>query len=213
MKKILWLVIVLLLASLLYFKYKDYTKYNPPTYFNYTINKAIDINYHNPKVVKEYFENAYKIGSFARQLWAIKGVDINFISSENPDFINSYSYYQSLVVNTQIIEQKLVLSSELKKKGFSNKEIELIEIEGGNPKKIEKEKAYKTLLQLNNLTSGDIGQEVWLLQKQLISMGYKIPKDGLFGNETLIAVIDLQKKNDLYPSGEIDLATIKALIK
>jgi len=213
MKKLLWFVIVLLLISILYFRYKDYTKYNPPTYFNYTLNEAIDINYHNPIVVKEYFENAYKIGGFARQLWANKGVNINFISSENPDFINSYSYYQSLVINTQIIERKLVLSGELKEKGFSNKEIESIEKEGVNPKKIEKEKAYNNLLQLNNLTSGDIGQEVWQLQKQLISMGYKIPKDGLFGKETLIAIIDLQKKNDLYPSGEIDLATIKALIK
>ncbi len=213
MKKLLWLVIVILLASLLYFRYKDYTKYNPPTYFNYTVNEAIDINYHNPKVVKEYFENTYKIGSFARQLWTNKGVDINFIGSEDPDFINSYNYYQSLVINTQILERKLVLSGELKEKGFSNKEIESIEKDGVNPKKIEKEKAYKNLLQLNNLTSGDIGQEVWLLQKQLISMGYKIPKDGVFGGETLTAIIDLQKKNDLYPSGEIDLATIKALIK
>ncbi len=59
-----------------------------------------------------------------------------------------------------------------------------------------------------NLTIGRIGGDVRQLQLELVKRGYDIePVDGLFGLRTRQAVIDLQKKNRIEPTGIVNRET------
>ncbi len=213
MKKIVWTLLIVFLSIILFFQYKNYKRYSPPSYFNYTINDSVDVNYYDPIIVQQYFENAYQIGSFARQLWFNKGVDINFLDESKHESNNALSYYKTLLATTHILEKKLIKSSKLKQDGFSNNEIKNSIENGILPANISYQQAIDSVLYLNKLKMGDVGQGVWALQKLLIAKGYSIPKDGNFGMETHNAIINFQQKNDLYPAGIINIATIKELVK
>ncbi len=213
MKKLFKGLVIVLLALILYVQYSNYKRYSPPSYFNYEINDSVDVNYYDPLMVQEYFKSAYEIGRFARQLWFDRGIDINFQNVEETEIKEAANYYQNLLSITQIIERKLVLSGRLKNEGFTNNDIKLIFEQGVVPGQVKYQKLLKEHLNLNNLTKGDISQEVWELQKLLIAKGYKIPKDGTFGQETHSALIEFQKSKDLFPSGKVNIATIKELIK
>ena len=63
-----------------------------------------------------------------------------------------------------------------------------------------------------NLCLGVIGGDVRQLQIDLTKKGYKLePFDGMFGLKTQAAVIDLQKKKRLLPTGVFDQGTRNAL--
>jgi N-acetylmuramoyl-L-alanine amidase len=63
-----------------------------------------------------------------------------------------------------------------------------------------------------NLSLGQIGGDVRQMQIDLNKKGYKLqPFDGIFGLKTQDAVIDLQKKNHLKPTGVFDSKTRAAL--
>ncbi len=213
MKKISIILLIVLLSAILFFQYTTYKRYNPPSNFNYPVNDSIDISFYKPLLVQQYFENAYQIGSFARQLWFNKGIDINFLDEAKDESKNAIAYYKTLIATTQIIEKKLIMSSILKIQGYNNSEIELIIEKGSTPEEIKYKEAIAELMLLNHLKTGDIGKEVWSLQKKLISKGYKIPQDGNYGIETYNALKDFQEKNDLYPSGSVNITTIKELAK
>jgi lysozyme len=55
-----------------------------------------------------------------------------------------------------------------------------------------------TTLQLNTQ-----GAEVKALQNQLIQLGYQITPDGIYGNQTLNAVLAFQKQHQLMPDGVV----------
>lgn len=64
------------------------------------------------------------------------------------------------------------------------------------------------------LKIGSTGDEVKLLQSFLKQSGYKIASvDGQFGKETENAVIEYQKRNRLFPDGEIGANTAEKLKK
>lgn len=212
MKKIVIVLIIILLSFIIYFQYKSYKKYHPPTSYNYAINDSIDVSYYDPLIVQQYFENAYQLESFARQLWFNKGIDINFPDEEKDESGNALDYFRVLTAKTNILESKLIRSYKLKTLGFTNDEIKSME-KGISPEKMRYQQAVTSALQLDQLKIGDVGQEVWVLQNILIKKGYDIPKEGNFGSETLSAIKDFQEKKDLYPSGAINIATIKELIK
>lgn len=213
MKKILIALFIILISFIVFFQYKSYKKYNPPDYFNYAVNDNIDVNYYDPVVVQQYFENAYQLGSFARQLWFNNGIDINFLDENKYESRNAAAYYKTLIATTNILEQKLIRSSKLKETGFTNSDIKRIMEDAISPEKIRYQHAIESALHLDRLAIGDIGHDVWELQNKLITKGYDIPKDGTFGSETQYAIKDFQEKRGLYPSGAINIATIKELVK
>ncbi|MCF6361367.1 MAG: peptidoglycan-binding protein [Cyclobacteriaceae bacterium] len=213
MKKISVILLIVLLSTISFFQYVTYKRYNPPSNFNYAVNDSIDTNFYKPLLVQQYFENAYQIGSFARQLWYNKGIDINFLDEAKDESKNAIAYYKTLIATTQIIEKKLIRSSSLKKQGYNNNEIELIIEKGSSPEEIKYEEAIAKLMPLNHLKTGDIGEGVWDLQKKMVGKGYKIPQDGNFGMETYNALKDFQEKNNLYPSGIVNTTTLKELAK
>ena len=64
-----------------------------------------------------------------------------------------------------------------------------------------------------NVQNGDSGKLVKLVQIALISKGYEIEPDGIFGKETLKATKDYQANNGLEKDGIIGRLTISKLVK
>lgn len=61
------------------------------------------------------------------------------------------------------------------------------------------------------LKYGSRGDDVKNLQKQLSGLGYNLAADGIFGQKTLAAVKDYQKKNKLAVDGIVGTKTSAAL--
>lgn len=64
-----------------------------------------------------------------------------------------------------------------------------------------------------NLKKGSKGQDVCWLQYMLVSKGYPLEIDGIFGNNTLDAVKRFQKNNKLLVDGIVGVLTRNALLK
>lgn len=208
MKKLALLIIIIALPLILFFQYKKYRRFHPPSEYDYPISDSIDVHYHDPEVLLHYYENAYKIGSFSRELWASKGVDIRYPDTSETETQSALRYYQQLLQTTTHLEGKLKYSRALKNQGFDNNEIKIIEERGISPQN------FRLLHKMNlmGLKIGVKGSTVWELQKLLTALGYEIPVDGIFSIETDQALKDFQRKNELYPSGITDEATLRALI-
>ena len=191
-----------------YFQYQKYTRFRPPSAYDYQVSDSIDINYHDPVVLQQYYQNAYDIGNFARTLWHDRKIDVRFTTPEDLEVKKAVQYYGQLVSTTHYLEDMLVNSKKLKDQGFSNQDILLMEQEGISPVGflILKNK------QLEGLKRGDSGRSVWELQKLLVQKGYSIPVDGIFNVVTEDALKDFQQEIADYPSGIVDDTTLRALV-
>ncbi len=213
MKKIAWAILLIAVVVIAFFQYKHYVKYSASDYFNYKLNDSIDVNFYDEQAVLQYYKNAYELGSFARQIWVNHGVDINIPEQDKEISKQAVLYYQQLWAATKMLEKKLILSAHLKSNGLDNKEIKLLFEEGIDPAAYSYKKRVEAARSWLGLKIGDVGQEVWELQQLLIKKGYTMPQDGTFGVETQTALKEFQKSKNLFPSGKVNLATIKELVK
>lgn len=207
MKKLALIIITISLLVIAFFQYKKYGWLLSVKEYEYSIPSEIDTNYYDEIFLQQYYENAFKLGSFVRTEW--KNNSINVLSpDEDKQSIESANYFNKLTAITKRIEDKLIYSSELKAKGYTNKSIKEI---AENGLSLDEYKAidHSAL----TIEYGDINHEVWELQKSLIKRGYEIPKDGHFGTETQNALRDFQLKHDLFPSGLIDIKTLERILK
>lgn len=209
MKRLAWLIIIISLPIISYFQYKKYTKFHPPSLYQYKSNDSIDINYYDPSVVQHYFENIYKMEGITRELWYSKGLDVKFPDLGIDGSKAEVDYFHRLYAVTKILEKKLVYSTLLKAKGFNTLEVkEIVEL-GIHPDIFRLTKKHNLL----GLQMGDGGIEVWELQRLLLAKSYEIPYDGVFGVETKQCILDFQEKNKLMPTGIVNESTIKHLIE
>lgn len=209
MKRLALLIIIIALPLLVFFQYKKYQRFHPPSEYDYPVSDSIDLQYHDPEILLSYYENVYKIGSFAREVWASKGIDVRYPDASDPEAQSALQYYQQLLQTTEYLNGKLRYSWQLKNQGFDNHAVKIIEEKGISPQN------FRLLYQMNlmNLKIKDKGSAVWELQKLLTAKGYEIPVDGIFSIETDQALKDFQRKSDTYPSGITDETTIRALIE
>lgn len=207
MKKLLFGIIIIGLPLIVFFQYKNYTRFNPPVDYEYTISTDIDANYHNQDLVSEYFSKAVEIGSFARLRWRNEAIDVRFPDQNSEVELNASKYYNRLVSRVQQIEQKLIQSANLKSKGLSNTDV--LVVESGVP--VAEVKFVNDRQAILNLKVGDRGRLVWELQKRLNSHGYEHEIDGVFGVATQNALVTFQNHNTLYPSGTMDIDVYNAI--
>ena len=76
-----------------------------------------------------------------------------------------------------------------------------------------KELKFERNYHLLDLKMGAKGAAVWELQKLLNANTDSIPQDGIFSLITTNRLKTFQENNGLFPSGEVDEKTLKALIK
>lgn len=209
MKRLLTILILFGVISYIAVQYLKDRRFNPPSSYDYAISEAIDKDYYDQTVVKEYYKSALEVGSYARSLWNNDGIDVRYMDKENFESTQATDYYELLEVTTKLLENKLLKSAELKSKGYSNDQIKLLVEDGLTPEDIQlREMSY-----LLGLRIGANGQEAVELQRMLNAKGDSIPVDGIFNTITRYRLRVFQTENDLFPSGIVDKKTLKALLK
>lgn len=208
MKRLLLILVIVICAVVIYSQYQNYKRFNPPSEYTFTISSEIDVNYYDPLILQQYYDNAYELASYGRDKWANESIDVKY-PREDEKSQKAAAYYNQKLSLTHRFQDLLIHSATLKKRGFDNKQIKEIMESGLSP---------ETYIMLSNtqfvgLKRGDQSHEVWEIQKMFINLGYEIPKDGKFGIETETAVKDYQIKNDLYGSGVINEITLRKLLK
>ena len=197
---------------LIFFQYRSYVRFNPPNSFGFTPSDSIDTDYHDPALLKTYYQLVYEIPAFARSQWSNEGVDVRY-PEDNPDESEAAAYYNQQLALVNLIEDKLKKSYNLKQQGFGNTAILKMEEEGLSIKEYKLLYVGGYMEDLEGIQKGDRSSAVWELQKHLLKHGYDIPKDGIFDIKTEDALKDLQSKNDQYPSGIVDKRILPLLIK
>lgn len=207
MKKLLFGIIIIGLPLIVFFQYKNYKRFSPPTNYEYSISRGIDANYYDQDLISEYYSKAIEIGSFARLKWRNESIDVRFPDQDSEVELNASKYYNQLMSRVQRIEQKLILSANLKSKGLNNADI--IAVESGVPE--AEVKFVSDRQSILRLKLGDRGRLVWELQKRLNTHGYEHQLDGVFGGATQNALVAFQNANKLYPSGAMDVDVYNAI--
>lgn len=209
MKRLLAILIVIAILVYAYFNYIEDRRFNPPSDYDYTVSEQIDTDFYDKAVLSEYYRLALEIGNFARSSWTHDGVDV-----KSPDFLNDKAnlksrHYNQMIVTADLIRDKLIDSKKLKDEGFDNEDIKLLMERNLTKQDLKlRENAY-----LLGLVRGSSGAAVWELQKMLNTQGDSIPEDGIFNLITTNRLKEFQTQSDLYPSGEVDEKTLKALLK
>jgi hypothetical protein len=207
MKKLLFGIIIIGLPLIVFFQYKNYKRFSPPVNYEYSINTAVDINYHNSDLVSEYYSTAIEIGSYARLKWRNENIDVRFPDQDSESDLNASKYYNQLLARVQQLEQKLITSANLKSQGLNNADVLLVE-SGVSIAEVRFVNDKQSIL---SLKAGDRGRLVWELQRRLNAHGYQHQPDGVFGAATQNALIAFQNDNELYPSGAMDIDVYNAI--
>ncbi|MGB3468799.1 MAG: peptidoglycan-binding domain-containing protein [Cyclobacteriaceae bacterium] len=208
MKRLFYIIVIVGIPVIVFFQYQNWTKFSAPNEYDYSLSDEIDTEYYDQEAVKTYYENVQEIGSYARAMWHTYDLDVKNYDQNDPVSKERALYYEFLIAQTRLLEQKLKNSKRYKSQGFSNHDIKLILDRGISAE------TYKKELDLQNYTGvkfGDLSQEVYDIQKRLRELGYELPIDGNFKNSTQETLKDFQKKNDLAPTGYVDKKTARKL--
>jgi murein L,D-transpeptidase YcbB/YkuD len=210
MKRIMYLVIIIVLPLLAYFQYDHYLRHHPPVDCAYPINEGIDAAYHDPEVVLNYYEKAEATGTYARHLWKEYKIDVKHDNPSDGKAAQEMLTYRRYLATAHYLEGKLLQSAAWKTQGFTNEEIRYMEQHEVGP---ETMRVRKLLEGHEVLKMGAQNQAVMNIQKLLLAKGYSLRIDGLFDQETLQTVQIFQESRQLFPSGMMDEITLKELLK
>ncbi|MGI9545360.1 MAG: peptidoglycan-binding domain-containing protein [Cyclobacteriaceae bacterium] len=211
MKNLLIIALVIFLGLFGYFKYQNYKRFRPPSVYDYTASEDLDVQYHDPSVTKAFYQESTELGTLARKIWANKKIDVLHPEEDDIEAETYASQYTDKLAHVRYLEGILINSKKLKDQGFNNQEIQEMELKGISPKDYKFQKGFENAD--FNLGEGDEGQIVAMVQQELVNQGYEIPVDGKFRALTRQAVIEIQRKSDLFPTGTIDKHTLKAIMK
>lgn len=210
MKRIVVFLILVFLGLLTFFQYQKYRKFSYPNAYDYVINtQEIDVNYHEPALVKEYFETATYLGNFAREQWTNYGIDVLSSDIEIPQAKNAAQTYQTMLARVKFLEAKLIHSKKLKQQGFDNEAIAYIEKNGIS----EKNYSLHKLIAGKTFRKGDKDRAIWEIQKLISQKWQAIQIDGVFSDGTEQAIKKIQQEKQSYPSGIIDEDFLKLLLQ
>ena len=210
MKRLFYLICILGIPLLLFFQYDRYRRFHPPTDYTYTVNDSIDVAYHDPGVVSQYYESALECATFARYCWRKHKVDVRTPDWEDPEARKLARSYNQKVAQTRYWEQKLIRSAQWKAQGWETKDIQWMEKQGIDPLTYQ---AHQLLAPQGYLQAGDEGLGVLELQKLLLKVGRELKVDGIFDQETLREVQTFQQSNNLIVNGIVDKEMVLLLLK
>ncbi len=210
MKRLFFLILILTLPLIAFFEWAAYKRANFPADFIYTTSDSVDLDYHRPEVVADYFQSAAAIERFGRYCWKEYKVDVRADEPmESPEKELVASYLKQLVHLRQT-EARLKQSYSLKQQGLDAETIQRM-IENGWDKTTYEAQTF--LGDKKVLVFEDQGEAVFKVQQLLKKKGYDLPVDGYFERKTLDAVKEFQRKEGLFPTGRIGDLTVKRLLK
>lgn len=209
MKTIKIVVLILLLIFIPYFiynKYIQHKRFNPPSAYDYVLNNEVDVHYYDPEIVQKYYENAAKVGNLARNYWYEIQVDVRAMNPNDPKYAPFISEYQQAQATTKYLEQRLLLSTKLKKMGLTNADIREIEVFGLDdanlPISVGRQMAKNWTG--GTLKQGDDNADVYMIQQYLKDLGYEIKVDGFYESITKAAVTKFQNDRQIFANGIIN---------
>lgn len=211
MKRIFAFGLVAFLLIYGYSKFREHQRFKAPSTYDYVISDDIDVNYHNQSVLSQYYEKAQEIGQFARSVWSSERIDVMYPQEDEPEADLLVRRYMLMKAETERLEGILRNSKRLKDEGFDNHDIRRMEVEGLSTK------SYRFLQTVGTspvqLKMDDTGQLVYLLQQKLAALGYEIPLDGIFKEQTQKAILIFQEQQGLFPTGTVDNITFQKIIE
>ncbi|MEM0999132.1 MAG: peptidoglycan-binding domain-containing protein [Bacteroidota bacterium] len=208
MKRVAVALVIIILAVICSVQFFKLRRLSPPEDYEYVFREDIDLDYHNPVLVREYYDTGYMVGSFAREMWHSRGINVRLAESDDAANRNAVLRYNRLRAYTDSLGARLAQSRALKEAGFNNADIATMEAERISPQTYRVRKLFGE----QTLIKGEKNNAVWELQGRLIARGYEIPHDGYYWTETEEAVRDLQAKNGLFPSGMVHRETLQLLL-
>ena len=200
MKRIILLLLIAVLVGIIFTNVRRERRFSAPSTYDYQVADSIDVHYYDPQVVLTYLESANRVGQIARSLWREHRLDVRFhtdLSVEEHALIQNYWKTKALAQHTEVLLRQ---SWHWKQAGFNNAEIERLAKEGISPTTMRFEKVYGPIQELP-WRIGSRGDHVTLLQQSLVALGYTIPIDGTYGDQTRDAVKDMQLKIGELPTG------------
>lgn len=207
MKKVIVSLVIILLLAITFFQYKKFTRLNAPHTYEYTISEKVDASYYDPSVVKDYYEIAYEIGSFAREQWVNFKIDVLYQDNSSPQSQQATLTYNKMRAAAKELEARLIESKSLKEEGYSNADIRIMHEKGLSTSDYKLYTAFgSTIYQY-----GDEDKGIYLMQQKLNEKGFPIKIDGIFNQETKHAVMEFQEKQNLFPSGIAGKETLQLL--
>lgn len=209
MKRLLTIVIIIGIIAYILVQFLKDRRFNPPSPYDHPVSQKIDTDYYDPLLLKEYYKTVYEVGTYARALWRNNRIDVRLIDNEDPDEIKAAEYYNQLKATADLLQVKLEKSAELRAQGYTKFEVKAYFENGLTLEDL----AFRKNAHMLGLKRGDSGAAVWEVQKLLNQEGDSIPEDGLFNQITTARLKQFQQDNNLYPSGEVDETTLKALIR
>lgn len=210
MKRLMYLIIIIVLPVIAYFQYDHYVRHHPPVDCAYPLNEKIDTAYHDPKKVLSYYETAEAAATYARYLWKTHKIDVKKDNPSDGQVAEEMRRYRRYLATARYLEDLLLRSADWKAQGFSNEEIRYMEQNEVGPEDMQVQKLLKGR---ERLQVGDQNQAVMDIQKLLREKGYTLRIDGIFDQETRQRIQTFQESQELFPSGVMDDITLKALLK
>lgn len=220
MKQLIILLLLIILGIIGYGQYATYKRYHTAN-AAYKTSTAIDLEYHNQSTLADYFNAIENLNSFVTMQWTANEIDVRTPDDTSEETKIAVANYAKKLANIKYLEQKLLKSTELKKTGYTNKEIKFLEEKGISNSEnsvIEKEKSYSKTLRLmfeknENKYLLKNNAFIFEIQKLLVKKGHTIQIDGLYKTETANAIKSFEVTNNLFADGIIDLLTLEALLK
>ncbi|WP_034060307.1 peptidoglycan-binding domain-containing protein [Lacinutrix jangbogonensis] len=218
MKKILLFILAVIILIFTYSEYKEYQRFHPKN-ANIKPDEAIDVNYHNPETVYNYYGALEEANNYMQMQWSANGIDVRSPEDNDEETTLAISEYGRKVAELKYYKAVLEQSKTLKSKGLTNQDIKLFEAKGVSIADYNKAEATLKQKQIlldmmpqKTLFSQEKSAFVFEMQKLLVKNGYAIPVDGVYKNITSEALKSFEEKNNLFPDGKIDLMTLKILM-
>jgi murein L,D-transpeptidase YcbB/YkuD len=210
MKRLLFLVLIITLPIIAFFEWAAYKRANYPSDFIYQTSDNVDMNYHKPEVLANYFQAAAELEHHGRYCWKAYKLDVMAdkpIESPGKDLVAAY---QQKLAHVRQMEAILERSAQLKEKGVSDEDARLMLDLDLSASDLE---TYKFLNGKETLEFEEQGEGIFKAQQLLKEKGYDLPVDGYFERKTLEAVKAFQKDAGIYPTGKIGNLTVKKLLE
>jgi hypothetical protein len=209
--RVLMLLFIVLLGWWAFSLIRDYTRKQKLSQVLYFQSDSIDMAYHDPDLLYQYFHEVKQYNVLAEGLWLNEGINVRTIQKVSSAKEANAKMLLDFVLKSEL---KLKESALLKELGFTNEDIHIIQdqnITGGVLLEAKELKSYAENLKDKNVSIGSRPEDIWIVQRLLNYHEYQIPIDGIYNVITDSAVSDFQKKANLYVSHRVDNFTLLKL--
>ncbi|MEM9984994.1 MAG: peptidoglycan-binding domain-containing protein [Bacteroidota bacterium] len=209
MKSLFYLIMVITLPLIAYFQYQSFRRFHPPADYSWPVSAEVDSNYHDPRVLLDYYERIEELGTYARWAWSDHELDVLNPDRDDPEAKEILRAYEHRKATLRYLEGRLTQSAQLKKQGWTNASIMVLEKEGPIQDMIVKRELarFEVLAQ-----RGDENALVHHAQQLLIKHGYTLKVDGVFDVETEETIKTFQADRALFTSGKLDRQSLALLM-